>query len=239
MNLLIYGINGYMGRTIEKLAKEDDYWENIHGLSREELEGSKDLRYDVLVDFTHESSLDDLLNLALEKNLPIIIGTTGYDEVQMEKIKEASGRIPILHATNMSLGMNILFDLVEQTSRILKNRVDIEVVETHHNRKKDAPSGSAVTIVESIEKGLGETRKHQHGRNGECPREKGEIGIHALRGGNIVGDHEVNFMNDLETIKISHKAYDRKVFAQGALEAAKFIIAKEAGLYNMKNVLNI
>ena len=238
MNLLIYGINGYMGRTIKELASEDEYWRSIHGLSRESLELLKDVNYNVIVDFTHRSSLKDLLSLALEKRLPLVIGTTGYDEYQMGKIKEASETIPILHATNMSLGMNILFDLVEQTARRLKNRVDIEVVETHHNRKKDAPSGSAVTIVESIEKGLGESRKHQHGRSGECPREKGEIGIHALRGGNIVGEHEVIFINDQESITISHKAYDRKVFAQGALEAAKFIIGKKPGLYNMKDVLN-
>lgn len=239
MNLLIYGIKGYMGRTIEELAKEDTYWNNIHGLSREFPNLSEDANYNVLIDFTHESSLDDVLKLGLKKKLPLIIGTTGYNEEQMEKIKEASKTISILYATNMSLGMNLLFNLVEETARTLKDRVDIEVVETHHNRKKDAPSGSAVTIVESIEKGLGESRKHQHGRNGECPREKGEIGIHALRGGNIVGSHEVSFINHLETIKISHEAYDRKVFAQGALEAAKFIIEKQPGLYNMKDVLNI
>lgn len=239
MNLLIYGIKGYMGRAIEELAKEDDYWSDISGLSREKLDISKDINYNVLIDFTHESSLEDLLNLALEKKFPLIIGTTGYDENQLEKIKEASKSIPILHATNMSLGMNLLFNLVEETARTLKDRVDIEIVECHHNRKKDAPSGSAVTIVESIEKGLGERRKHQHGRNGECPRESGEIGIHALRGGNIVGSHEVSFINHLETIKISHEAYDRKVFAQGALEAAKFIMGKEPGLYNIKDVLKI
>ena len=238
MNLLIYGIKGYMGRTIKELGEKDEYWKNIHGLSRESLQVFKDENYHVIVDFTHRSSLKDLLELALEKSLPLVIGTTGYDDYQIEKIKEASETIPILYATNMSLGMNILFDLVEQTARRLKDRVDIEVVEIHHNRKKDAPSGSAVTIVESIEKGLGETRKHQHGRSGECPREKGEIGIHALRGGNIVGDHEVIFINDQESIKITHQAYDRKVFAQGALEAAKFIIGKEPGLYNMRDVLN-
>ena len=126
-----------------------------------------------------------------------------------------------------------------EQNRKLKDKVDIEVIETHHNRKKDAPSGSAITIVEAIEKGLGEQRKHQHGRNGQCPREKGEIGIHAIRGGNIVGKHEVDFINSLEGIKISHEAYDRKVFAEGALEAAKFIIGKQPRLYNMKDVLDI
>ena len=239
MNLLIYGIKGYMGRTIEELAEEDDYWENIHGLNRDLSRLSKDSEWDVVMDFTHESSLDNVLGIGLDNNLPLVIGTTGYDANQMKKIEEASKKIPILHATNMSLGMNILFDLVEQTAKRLKDRVDIEVVESHHNRKRDAPSGSAVTIVQSIEKGLGETRKHQHGRSGECPREKGEIGIHAIRGGNIVGFHEASFINTLETIKISHEAYDRKVFAQGALEAAKFIIGKKPGLYSMKDVLNI
>lgn len=239
MNLLIYGIKGYMGRTIEELAKEDKYWDSIYGLNRQLSTLPNNIKYDVLVDFTHESSLDDVINLALEKELPIIIGTTGYDVGQMKKIEEVSRKIPILHATNMSLGMNLLFELVEQTARRLKDKVDIEVVETHHNRKKDAPSGSAVTIVESIEKGLGEARKHQHGRNGECPREKGEIGIHAIRGGNVIGSHEASFISSLETIKISHEAYDRKVFAQGALEAAKFIIGKKAKLYNMKDVIDI
>lgn len=239
MNLLIYGVSGFMGRTIEELAKQDGYWDNIHGLNRGLSILSGHIKYDVLIDFTHESALDDVINLALEKRLPLIIGTTGFNTEQMEKINEASKKIPILQATNMSLGMNLLFELVEQTARKLKDRVDIEVIESHHNRKKDAPSGSAVTIVESIEKGLGESRKHQHGRNGECPRETGEIGIHAIRGGNIVGYHEASFINDLETIKISHEAYDRKVFAQGALESAKFIIGKEPRLYNMKDVLNI
>lgn len=239
MNLLIYGINGYMGSIIKELAEKDEYWDNVHGISREKSALLDDEKYHVLIDFTHESALDSVINLALEKQLPIVIGTTGYNQEQMKIIEEASNKIPILHATNMSLGMNLLFELVEEVAEKLKDSVDIEVVETHHNRKKDAPSGSAVTIVESIEKGLGEKRKHQHGRNGECPREKGEIGVHSLRGGNIVGTHKVSFINDLETIEISHEAYDRKVFAQGALEAAKFIIGKETGLYNMKNVLNI
>lgn len=239
MNLLIYGINGYMGRTIEELAHEDHYWNNIYGLSRDKSIVPNGIKYDVLLDFTHESSLDDLLKLAIGEHIPLVIGTTGYSSLQLEKIKESSKIIPILHATNMSLGMNLLFELVEQTARKLKDKVDIEVIETHHNRKKDAPSGSAVTIVEAIEKGLGGSKKHQHGRNGECPREKGEIGIHAIRAGNIVGNHEVNFISNLEGIKICHEAYDRKVFAEGALEAAKFIIGKEPKLYNMKDVLDI
>lgn len=236
MNLLIYGIKGTMGKKIKELALIDRYWDNIYGIGRDMSNPTNDIHYDVIVDFTHESSLDSVLNLALSKGIPIVIGTTGYSEEQLEKIEKTSRKIPIFHANNMSLGMNILFALVEEVASKLRDTVDIEVIEMHHNRKKDAPSGSAVTIVEAIEKGLGEERIHQHGRVGECPREKGEIGIHAIRAGNITGYHEVNFINELESIKITHEAYDRKVFAQGALEAAKFIINKEAGLYNMKDL---
>lgn len=239
MNLLINGINGKMGTIIKELAVGDSYWSNVYGLCRKIPMPGEDIKFDVLLDFTHESALDRVLQIGLERNIPIVIGTTGYNKEQNEKIKKASTKIPILHGTNMSLGMNLLFALVEQTATILGNKSDIEIIEAHHNRKKDAPSGSAVTIVESIERGLGEVRPHQYGRQGECPRQKGEIGIHAIRGGNIVGYHEAKFINELESLKIVHEAFDRKVFASGALEAAKFIIGKEPGLYSMKDVLNI
>ena len=239
MNLLIYGLTGYMGRIIEDLAKKDAEFDKVHGVSLDLTTMSKNLKYDVIIDFSHPTSLDDVLNLAFENKASLVVGTTGYSEEELNRIKDASKIIPILQSTNMSLGMNILFSLVEKTASILKDKVDIEVIESHHNRKKDAPSGSAKTIVESIEKGLGESRKHQHGRVGECKREAGEIGIHSIRGGNIVGFHEASFINELETIKVSHEAYNRGVFAQGALVAAKFITNKEPGLYTMKDVLNI
>ena len=239
MDLLINGIEGKMGKTIKELAIEDSYWNNIYGICRKVPVVRENVDFDILLDFTHESVLDKVLNIGLDRNIPIVIGTTGYNEEQLEKIRKTSAIIPILYATNMSMGMNLLFSLVEQTARILGHKSDIEVIESHHNRKKDAPSGSAVTIVESIEKGLEERRKHQYGRVGECQREKGEIGIHSLRAGNIVGFHEANFIGELESIKISHEAYDRKVFASGALEAAKFLIGKEPGLYSMRDVLKI
>lgn len=241
MKLLIYGINGHMGQIIKGLAEKDSYWQKIDGMdtgiSRDSLEDD----YDVALDFSHPSALDDVLEFCLEKNIPLAIGTTGYSKEQLEQIEEASKKIPILKATNMSLGMNIIFALAEKVAAMLKDKVDfdVEVIEHHHNRKKDAPSGSAKSIVESIEKGLGESRKHQYGRGGECPREKGEIGVHAIRAGNIVGYHEANFINELETVKIAHEAYDRSVFAQGALEATKFIKNQRPGLYNMSHVLDL
>lgn len=239
MNLLINGINGRMGRTIREMALEDTFWENVHGLSRENSLPREDIEYHVLLDFTHPSALANLLKLALDKKLPLVIGTTGYSKGQIEEIKAASKKIPILYSTNMSIGMNLMFSLVEEIARKIGNDVDIEIIESHHKRKKDAPSGSAISIAEAIERGLGDKRKHQFGRFGQCPRENGEIGFHSIRGGNIVGYHEALFIGELETIKISHEAYDRKVFAKGALEAAKFIIGKEPGLYSMKDVLNI
>lgn len=239
MNLLINGIKGTMGKAIQELATEDSFWNNIYGLQRMVPMVDNNTKFHVLVDFSHESALDKVLGIALDKRLPLVIGTTGYGQSQLRRIKEASQIIPILYETNMSLGMNLLFALVEEAAMVLRDKVDIEVVESHHNRKKDAPSGSAITIVESIEKGLGEKRKYQYGRQGECPREKGEIGIHSLRGGNIVGYHEANFINELETITIAHEAFDRKVFARGALEGARFIIGKQPKLYGMKDVLDI
>lgn len=239
MNLLIYGINGHMGKLIEKLAKKDDYFDNIYGKDIDRSVGDSSEKYDLIIDFSHPSSLENIIKIARENKIPLLIGTTGHNETQLNEIEELSREIPILKAANMSLGMNILFSLVEKTAAILKDKVDIEIIESHHNRKADAPSGSAKTIVEYIERGLGEERKHQNGRSGQCKREDGEIGIHAIRGGNLVGFHEANFINELETIKISHEAYDRSVFANGALTAAKFIVDKEAGLYTMKDVLNL
>ncbi len=241
MKLLIYGINGHMGQIIKGLAEKDPYWTKIDGMDVGVDKGILEDTYDVALDFSHPSALDSVLDFCLEKNIPLAIGATGYSKDQLEKIEEVSKKLPILKATNMSLGMNIVFAVVEQVAAILNGKVDfdVEVIEHHHNRKKDAPSGSAKSIVEAIEKGLGGPRKHQYGRGGECPREEGEIGVHAIRGGNIVGYHEANFINELETVRIVHEAFDRSVFAQGALQAVKFIKDQDPGLYSMRDILNL
>lgn len=239
MNLLISGISGRMGQMIYQLAAKDDYWNQVDGIDAKKTTEKLQVLPTVAIDFSHPTAIDDVLSYCVEKSIPLVIGTTGFESHQQKAIEMASEKIPILQASNMSLGMNLMFSLVEEVASILKDTVDIEVIESHHNRKVDAPSGSAKTIIESIEKGLGEERKHVHGREGQCPRGKGEIGIHAIRGGNIIGIHEANFINDLETIKITHEAHDRSVFAEGALRAAKFLIDKSQGLYNMKDVLNL
>lgn len=239
MKLVIWGKSGRMGQLIYDLAIKDTYWTQVEGVDAENPIEKVEFVPDVVIDFSHPTALDSALDYCEKNKIPMVIGTTGFEEKHLEKIKNTSKNIPIMQATNMSLGMNLLFSIVEQVASVLKDKADIEVIESHHNRKVDAPSGSAVTIIESIEKGLGRKEKHAHGRVGQCPREKGEIGVHAIRGGNIVGFHEANFINDLETIKITHEAHDRSVFAQGSLEAAKFILTKKVGIFNMKDVLGI
>ena len=238
-NLLIWGKNGKMGQMILKMAKEDPFWLQVQGIGSHEDEDSWSLKPDVVVDFSHPSSLDRLLDFCLKRSCSLVIGTTGYTEQQNQQIDAASAKITLVKSANMSLGMNLLFSLAKDAAAILKDSVDIEVVEAHHNRKKDAPSGSARTIVESIEKGLGEKRSHVNGREGQCPRKPGEIGIHSIRGGNIVGRHEASFIHELESITLVHEAHNPSVFAKGALEAAKFALDAKPGLYDMKDVLRM
>ena len=239
MKLLIWGIKGKMGDLIRSTAEADPFWTSIEGVdTNNPVEALTELPQ-VVIDFSHPNALGQVLDYCTTHRLPLVMGTTGLNAEELARVEEASKVIPILQATNMSLGMNLMFSLVEQVASRLKGTVDIEVLEAHHHRKKDAPSGSAVTIVESIEKGLGAPAKHQHGREGQCLREKGEIGIHALRGGNIVGLHEAHFINEMETLKITHEAHDRGVFAQGALAAAKYLIDQKPGRYHMRDVLGL
>lgn len=239
MNLLVWGKTGKMGKMIMDMAREDPFWNQIQGISSHEDCDSDLLIPDVVIDFSHPTALDQVLAYADKRKISLVIGTTGYTEEELNKIKQASKALPLVYATNMSLGMNLMFSMVEKVAAVLKDSVDIEVMEAHHNRKKDAPSGSARTIVEAIEKGLGEKRNHVHGREGQCPRNTGEIGIHSIRGGSIVGRHEASFIHELESLTLVHDAHNPSVFAKGALEAAKFALKAKAGLYDMKDVLGI
>ncbi|RQD70030.1 MAG: 4-hydroxy-tetrahydrodipicolinate reductase [Tindallia sp. MSAO_Bac2] len=239
MNLLVWGKTGKMGKMIINMAKDDPYWHQVQGISSYDDSESYLLKPDVVIDFSHPTALDNVLKYVEKRKCSLVIGTTGYNDDELKKIEKAAESVPLVYATNMSLGMNLMFSMVEKVASVLKNSADIEVVETHHNRKKDAPSGSARSIVESIEKGLGEKRSHVYGREGQCPRNLGEIGIHSVRGGSIVGRHEASFIHDLESITLVHEAHNPSVFAKGALEAAKFALNADAGLYNMKDVLGM
>ncbi len=239
MNLIIWGKGGGMSKSLKKLAKEDPYWNEILCIgSHDDIDG-KHLKGEVSVDFTHPSSLKRVLDFSLERKCPLVIGTTGYSEEQMALIIEASKQIPIVYSANMSLGMNLLFSLVKKAATVFKDTVDIEVLEAHHKRKPDAPSGTALSIVKAIEEGLGEERNKVFGRVGEMPRQKGEIGIHSLRGGNIVSHHEAWFIHEMEKVTLVHEAFDNDVFSKGALEAAKFVNKATPGIYDMNHVLGL
>lgn len=239
MKLLIWGISGTMGKNIEALGEKDEFWTEIQGVdSKTDIDKLVE-DFDVIIDFSHPSSLNKLLEFALKTRTPVVIATTGFDEEQQAEINRAAEEIPLLQASNTSIGMNLLFSLVKQSAKALGEGVDIEIVESHHRRKKDAPSGSAKSLVQSVEQGLNEKRKIVYGREGESPRETGEIGVHAIRGGDIKGVHHVHFIDDMEQITLSHEAMDRKVFASGALKAGKFLINQPPGKYGMEDVLNL
>jgi len=230
MEMIIHG-TGVMGKVIKETAENNENI-SITGFADElTVEAG-----DVIVDFSHYSRLNSLLDYSKEKRIPLVIATTGYSNEMLEKIKETAKEIPVFLSSNMSLGVNLLNDILERIVPILYKNYDIEVIEKHHNKKIDSPSGTAKTLIETIEKSCPEIMKEQYGREGNRKREKNEIGIHSLRGGTIVGEHSVLFCGEDEVIEIKHTAMSKKIFAMGALRAAEFLIEKEAGIYTMRDI---
>ncbi len=203
---------------------------------------NKDIDYDAIIDFSHFSLLEEILEIAEKKKVPLLIATTGHNREQNEKIKKISEKIPIIKATNTSIGVNILNEITAYATKLLKG-FDIEVIEKHHNRKIDAPSGTANTLVEIINKNLVEEYEEEYkivyGREGNSKRTGKEIGVHSIRAGNIVGEHTVIYSKNDEIIEIKHEALSRKIFADGAIKAILYLKNQKAGLYTMKDVLNI
>ena len=195
-------------------------------------------KIDGIIDFSHFSLAEEILKYAIEIKSPLVIATTGHTDEQKLKIEEASKKIAILKATNTSLGVNIMNEIVSYATKLLAD-FDIELIEKHHNRKIDAPSGTAVTLLEVINESLSEKKNFVYGREGNEKREKNEIGIHAIRAGNIVGEHTVIFSSGDEIIEIKHEALSRKIFADGAVKAILSLKSKPSGLYLMKDILNI
>lgn len=195
-------------------------------------------KIDGIIDFSHFSLTEEILKYAIEINSPLVIATTGHTDEQKLKIEEASKKIAILKATNTSLGVNIMNQIVSYATKLLAD-FDIELIEKHHNRKIDAPSGTAVTLLEVINESFSEKKNFVYGREGNKKREKNEIGVHAIRAGNIVGEHTVIFSSGDEIIEIKHEALSRKIFADGAVKAILSLTNKPSGLYLMKDVLNI
>jgi 4-hydroxy-tetrahydrodipicolinate reductase len=197
----------------------------------------KKTKADVVIDFTIASAVVGNVQVAARNNCALIIGTTGISPAQRAEIEKAIlGHVPAVITTNFSIGVAIFQQLVRQSARLLKD-YDIELIEAHHRNKKDAPSGTAKTLLQIIEEEAG-TREKLYGREGMTER-KNEIGVHVIRGGDIVGDHKVMYSKNYETIELSHRAYDRSVFASGAIVAARWVAGKKPGIYGMSDVLGL
>ena len=232
MKIAMHG-TGTMGKIIQDIGDDKivAFVDNIEEIDINE-------KIDVVIDFSHFSKLNDLLDRCAERNYPLVIATTGYSGETLEKIVETSKKIPILLSSNTSLGINAINSILEKLVPRLEENFDIEIIEKHHNKKIDSPSGTAITLLETIQKSLHEKYNVVYGREGMAKREKKEIGIHAIRGGTIVGEHTVIFAGEDEIIEISHKALSKKIFAVGALKCADFIIGKQPRLYTMKDIFN-
>jgi 4-hydroxy-tetrahydrodipicolinate reductase len=197
---------------------------------------------DVLIDFSEARVADRSIDYCLNNGIALVSGTTALSDAQREKIKAASAKIPVLHATNMSVGMNVLFSLVGKVAAMLGDDYDVEIIEQHHRFKKDAPSGSALTLAEKICQQTGRSFPDSlvYGRSGkEAPREKGSIAVHAVRAGDITGIHSIIFGALGETVTLNHTANSRETFARGALRAAEWLVGKQPGLYAMTDVLGL
>ncbi|MBQ1441556.1 MAG: 4-hydroxy-tetrahydrodipicolinate reductase [Clostridia bacterium] len=193
---------------------------------------------DVVIDFSHPSALDSILAYAVENNVPAVLCTTGYSEAQISQIDEASKKIALFHSGNMSLGVNLLIALSRKAAQILGGSFDVEIVEKHHNQKIDAPSGTALMIAKAISEELPYESRYEYDRHSvRRKRERSEIGIHSVRGGSIVGEHEVIFAGHDEVVTISHSAQSKGVFAAGAVNAAVFMKGRPAGLYDMNDLI--
>lgn len=247
-NLIISGCNGRMGRVVSEICKSDPTLSVVAGFdpSGEKLGGYPVYAHpkeyagpcDCVIDFSSPAALDGLLAFCREKHCGAVLATTGYCDAQLAAIAEASREIPIFRSANMSLGVNVLMQLVRQAAKLLAG-FDIEIIEKHHNKKLDAPSGTALMIADAISNTVDFEPEYVYERQSKrAPREKNEIGIHSIRGGTIVGEHEVIFAGKDEVVTIAHSAASREVFAQGAIRAAKYICDKAPGFYNMETMLD-
>lgn len=243
INVLINGCNGCMGKVLEACIEQTQdmlvkYKIDKDTLLNFETLSSYNSKPDVIIDFSIPKATFTALDYAVCNLVPIVIATTGFSNDELNKISEYSEAIPIFKASNMSYNINLICNILTKISPLLSN-MDIEIVEKHHNRKKDAPSGTAFMLADAINSSAKNKYKYVFDRHSSTSkRTKNEIGISSIRGGNLVGEHSVLFLGNDETIEIKHSAYSRTVYAEGALLAAKFIIDKKNGIYDMTNLIN-
>lgn len=250
IKILMHGANGAMGKVISELLVHDEDARIVAGVDihtetvydypiYKTIEDVKE-EIDVIIDFSHISAMDSLFSYVATKKIPLVLCTTGLTKEQIEKIEYYSKEVAILRSANMSLGINLLLELVAKAAKVLSDKgFDMEIVEAHHRRKLDAPSGTALALADAINEALEHSYTYVYERAGRHEsRPQKEIGISAVRGGTIVGIHDVIYAGEDEVVTLSHTAYSRKIFAKGAISAAIYLAGKQNGLYTMSDVIN-
>ncbi len=248
IKLIISGCNGKMGGVVTDIVSKQQDIEVVCGF-----DVNNEVRYgypvfenpldfsekaDVIIDFSHPDMLEKILDYAVKTKTPAVIATTGLSDEQKENLINASKKVPVFFSANMSLGVNLLIELAQKATKVLAEQFDIEIIEKHHNRKIDAPSGTALAIADAINDTLKKRKTYVYDRHAvRKKRESEEIGIHSIRGGTIVGEHSVIFAGKDEIIELKHEAMSREIFAVGAVAAAKYLIGKEAKLHNMQDLV--
>jgi 4-hydroxy-tetrahydrodipicolinate reductase len=248
MNILVYGIAGTMGKIVyntlknhptakaicgvDKFAKQEDFdipvYNNVFDVKE---------KVDCIIDFSVKAALPDILSYCTKNNVPCVLCTTGYSDEEIQMIDDASKTIATFRSGNMSVGVNALVKLVKEATKLLGLSSDVEIVEQHHNKKVDAPSGTAIMLAEAVKSEI-DGLTIVNGREGICgKRTKNEIGMHAVRGGTIVGKHEVMFIMNNEVVTLKHESENKGIFAEGAIRAAEYLVGKPAGKYNMQDML--
>lgn len=249
IKLILNGCHGTMGQVLINQVEQDSNLQIIAGIDKDA--NKKNVSFpvynnifdcnekaDVIIDFSRPEALQGLIDFAIKTKTPLVIATTGITEEDMKKIIDASNKVPIFQSANMSVGINVLINLAQTAAKLMEGFADIEIVEKHHNLKVDAPSGTAYLIANKINDSLNASKEYTFGRHSKANRRnENEIGIHAIRGGTIVGDHSVILASKDEIIEISHSAASKNIFALGAIRAAKFIVNKEPAFYSMDDLI--
>lgn len=247
-SVILRGCCGNMGRVVSEIASTKEDIKIVAGV---DIRDNSNFSYpvftsfdevpldaNVIIDFSNSTNTSDLFDFAIKKSLPIVIAATGQNEEQLRSIREASKHIPIFISSNMSIGINLLSELAKAAAKVLGEQFDIEIVEAHHNQKIDAPSGTAISLCQAIEEGLEFKPALTYERHTKREkRNKTEIGMHSIRGGTIVGEHDIIFAGHDEIIKLSHSALSKNIFAIGAINAAKYLSKKTKGMYSMKDLV--
>lgn len=249
VKIMMHGCNGVMGQVISKIIEETEGAVMACGVDRVD-DGHNDypvftdinacdVEVDAIIDFSAAPAVDGLLDFAVERQIPVVLCTTGLSDEQLEKVHEASKKTAVLRSANMSLGVNTLFKVLKSMTKLLADAgFDIDIVEKHHRRKLDAPSGTAIALAEAVNEPLNNEYEFVYDRSQRREqRPKKEIGISAVRGGTIVGEHEIIFAGQDEVIELKHTAYSRAIFGKGAVSAALYLTGKEAGMYDMSDVI--